>query len=86
VDEEVYLDQAQSSGTVMSKQRFIVAEPEVCESLGIPFIVMLANIGFWNMNYDALKDWCEQNNSKVMGMTVEFPDAQTLTAFALRWT
>jgi len=68
------------------KQRFIVAEPEVCESLGVPFILMLSDIGFWNTNYDALKQWCELNNSKVLGMTVELPDAQTLTAFALRWS
>jgi len=68
------------------KQRFIVVEPEVCESLGVPFIVMLADIGFWNENYDTLKDWCEYNHGKIMGMTVEFSDAETLTAFALRWT
>jgi len=68
------------------KQRFIIADPEVCESLGIPFIVMLADIGFWSDNYDALKQWCEQCNSKVMGMTVEIPNAETVTAFALKWS
>ena len=68
------------------KQRFIIADPEVCESLGIPFIVMLSNIGFWVENYDVLTEWCVQQNSKVMGMTVELPDAKTLTAFALRWS
>lgn len=70
----------------MMKQHFIVAEPEVCESLGVPFIVMLADIGFWTEQYDALKEWCEQHNAQVMGMTVELFDAKTLTAFALRWT
>lgn len=70
----------------MVKQRFIVAEAEVCESLGIPFIVMLADIGFWAENYDALQDWCQQHRAKVMGMTVEFFDAPSLTAFALRWS
>lgn len=70
----------------MTKQRFIVAEPEVCESLGIPFIVMLADIGFWVENYDALQDWCEHQRGKVMGMTVEIYDAKTMTAFALRWS
>ncbi len=68
------------------KQRFIIADPEVCESLGIPFIVMLADIGFWVENYDALTEWCEQCNSKVMGMTVEIPNAETVTAFALKWS
>ena len=68
------------------KPHFVVAEPEVCESLGIPFIVMLSDIGFWVTHYGALKDWCEQQNCQVMGMTVEIFDAKTLTAFALRWS
>ena len=70
----------------MMKPHFIVAEPEVCESLGVPFIVMLADLGFWVNQYDALKEWCEQNNCKFMGMTVELPNSATLTAFALRWS
>lgn len=69
----------------MAKDRFVVADPEVCDSLGIPFIVMLSDIGFWVANYDGLQDWCEQHNCQVMGMTVELFDAKTLTAFALRW-
>lgn len=68
------------------KPHFVVADPEVCESLGIPFIVMLSDIGFWVNNYDALSEWCNQCNSKVMGMTVELPDEKTLTAFTLRWS
>lgn len=68
------------------KQRFVVADPVVCESLGVPFILMLADIEFWSSHYEALLDWCEQYNSKVLGMTVELPDAKTLTAFALRWS
>ena len=70
----------------MDKPRFVVVEPEVCESLSIPFIVMLADIGFWVDHYDALREWCEQHNCRPMGMTVELFDEQTLTAFALRWT
>lgn len=70
----------------MSKQRFIVAEPQVAESLGVPFIIILADIEFWNINYDTLQDWCKQHNGKVQGMTAELPDVQTLTAFALRWS
>ena len=70
----------------MAKQRFIVAQPEVCESLGIPFIIMLADISFWTKNYEAFNEWCEQHNAKIQGMTVQFPDANTLTAFALRWS
>ena len=68
------------------KPHFVVADPEVCESLGIPFIVMLSDIGFWVEHYEALRKWCEQSNCQVMGMTVEIFDAKTLTAFALRWS
>lgn len=68
------------------KPHFVVADPEVCKSLGIPFIVMLADIGFWIDHIDALESWCEQHNCKSVGMTVEIFDAKTLTAFALRWT
>jgi len=68
------------------KPHFVVADPEVCERLSIPFIVMLSDIGFWVNNYDALSEWCNQCNSKVMGMTVELPDEKTLTAFTLRWS
>lgn len=70
----------------MAKNHFVVADPEVCESLGIPFIVMLGDLDFWIQHYDALKEWCDQYNSKLQGMTVELPDEHTLTAFALRWT
>ncbi len=70
----------------MAKDHFVVADPEVCESLGVPFIIMLADLGFWTQNYDALKEWCERYNGKLLGMTVELPDEHTLTAFALRWT
>ena len=69
----------------MSKPHFIVADADVCESFGVPFIVMLSDIGFWVEHYDALKVWCDQHNCKPMGMTVELPDSETLTAFALRW-
>lgn len=68
------------------KPHFIVADPEVCASLGIPFIVMLSDMGYWFDNIDQLKIWCGQHDSKLMGMTVELPDAKTLTAFALRWS
>ena len=70
----------------MDKSNFIVADPDVCASLGIPFIIMLSNLGFWVEHYDALGEWCDRHHSKVMGMTVEIPDELTLTAFALRWT
>jgi len=70
----------------MAKQRFVVADPVVCESLGVPVIIMMADIEFWSSHYEALLDWCDQYNGKVLGMTVELPDAKTLTAFALRWS
>lgn len=69
----------------MMKQRFVVADPEVAQSLGQPVIIMLSDIEFWNTHYDALHAWCEQNASEVQGMTVNIPDDTTLTAFCLRW-
>lgn len=65
--------------------RFIVADPEVSESLGQPVIVILSDIAFWNQHYDALQTWCECNNSEIQGMTVNMPNNATVTAFCLRW-
>lgn len=69
----------------MAKPNFVVADTEISQSLGVPIIVVLANIEFWNHNYEALQAWCEQHHSEVQGMTVNIPDDTTLTAFCLRW-
>ena len=70
----------------MDNQRFIVADPEVSESLGIPTIVLLSNVSFWADHYEGLISWCRNNNADVQGMTVNIHDEKTLIAFCLRWT
>ena len=65
---------------------FIVAEIEVSESLGVPIIVMLSNISFWNRHYEDLISWCANHGADVQGMTVNIHDEKTLTAFCLRWS
>ena len=69
----------------MNGRRFIVADSEVSQSFGVPVIAMLSDIGYWNQNYEDLREWCLQNNCMVQGMTVNIPDAHTLTLFTLRW-
>ena len=48
-------------------------------------IVVLSDIGFWADNVDDLITWCEKNNCKTKGMTVEIPTDELLTLFCLRW-
>lgn len=49
-------------------------------------VVILTNLNFWIVNEQALDYWCEQHGATVKGMIVTLPDAQTLTAFTLRWS
>lgn len=67
------------------KSRFIMPDPAVCESFGMPAMVILADLEYWNQNYDDLVAWCQDHDARVQGMTVEFPSLELLTAFALRW-
>lgn len=49
-------------------------------------VVVLTDVEFWNSNYEQLKDWCDDHNCEVVGMTVEVPNHKTLTMFCLRWS
>lgn len=66
--------------------RFIVADSEVSNSMGMHAIIMLSDVGYWNEHYDELIDWCKLNESEIKGMTVDIPNDVTLTAFCLRWS
>lgn len=69
------------------EQRFIIADPKwLSEEYKRPFVIVLTDIGFWADNADALVDWCEANDCKTAGMTVEIADEKTLSMFILRWT
>ena len=67
------------------KPRFVVADSIIAEELGQRVIVVLSDIGYWTKHYEALQQWCQENNSEVQGMTINIPDDQTLTAFCLKW-
>lgn len=68
------------------KPKFIVAEDVVSQSFDQYAIVMLSDVGHWVDHYEDLEQWCQDNNCAIQGMTVNVPDAITLTAFCLRWS
>lgn len=49
-------------------------------------MIILTDIQFWADNYTDLVEWCQNNNCKAQGMSVEFPDESTLLAFTLKWS
>ena len=71
--------------TLSNKPRFIVADTEVSQDLGVPFIVILSDFHFWTEYADELSDWCNKNPAKIEGMTVSIYNEPTLTAFILKW-
>lgn len=65
------------------REKFIVvtaAEIDITEGN----LVILADVEYWNDNYEDLKIWCHDYDAEVRGMTVTLND-QALTAFCLRW-
>lgn len=67
---------------VSIKERFIVF-PDVL--VNNDQMVILTDYKYWTDNEDTLRAWCKDNHSDFVGMTVTFPNQQTLTAFLLRW-
>lgn len=65
--------------------RFVVAPAELLENPD-EHVVILSDFSYWNDHYDELKTWVKQNNGFIQGMGLILPDAQTLTAFCLRWS
>ena len=66
------------------RNRFMIAD----SNLGISdslYTVILTDWEYWTSNYQDLYTWCEQYQCRVQGMTVDVPDAETLTLFSLRW-
>jgi hypothetical protein len=68
---------------VSTQERFIV----------VPFVltdteqmVILTDIHYWADHETELREWCRDNGSAFVGMTVVFPNASTLTAFCLTWS
>jgi len=48
--------------------------------------VILADIGFWHQNHEALRAWCDQNNVEFTGMVLAPLSPYTMILFALRWS
>ena len=67
---------------VSTQERFIVLPDVLTPDV---FMVILTDISYWSINETKLRQWCRDNNSEFVGMTVLFPDPRTLTAFVLRW-
>ncbi len=65
------------------KNRFIITDTPFTP--GFEFVIVLTDIGFWNDNYEHLKDWCDEHLAIQQGMTVEIPNKKVLTLFCLRW-
>lgn len=68
---------------VSTQERFIV----------VPFVltdteqmVILTDIHYWADHETELREWCRDNGSAFVGMTVVFPNDSTLTAFCLTWS
>ena len=68
---------------ISSKERFVVIPADLLE--GNEKMIILAHYNFWAAHEDELRQWCHDNNSSFVGMTVTVPNEQTLTAFCLRW-
>lgn len=68
---------------VSTQEKFIVI-PDVLTDTDS--MVILTDIGYWAINEEELRQWCKDNGSLFVGMTVTFPDRRTLTAFVLKWS
>jgi len=63
-------------------QRFIIAPEDLVDK---EKLVILTDYHYWGNCTDELVEWCEANGAITQGMTVVFPDSETLMLFVLRW-
>ena len=68
---------------VSTQERFIVLPDVLTPDV---FMVILTDVDFWSEHEIDLWQWCRDNNSEFVGMTVTFDDPRTLTAFCLKWS
>jgi hypothetical protein len=64
-------------------QRFIIAPDVLVDK---EKLVILTDYKYWVDYTDELVAWCDANGAVTQGMTVVFPDEETLMLFVLRWT
>lgn len=67
---------------VSIKERFIVVPDVLTDDESM---VILTDIQYWSDRETELRQWCVENNSQFVGMTVVFPNTPSLTAFILKW-
>ena len=65
------------------ENRFIIAPDVLVDK---EKLVVLTDYNYWVDHTDELIAWCENNGAVSQGMTVVFPDAETLMLFVLRWS
>jgi len=64
--------------------RFVVVPEELLDP--DESLIVLTDVSYWNDNFELLKDWCDENNCRQVGMTVKPSNTHALTLFCLRWT
>lgn len=69
-------------------RRFVISDEFLHGSSVLGTTIILTDFNFWGQQHiaDQLTQWCLDNNCRQKGTTVDIPDDQTLTAFALRWS
>jgi hypothetical protein len=65
------------------RERFIIVPASLLHDDGC--MVFLTDVHYWAEREQELKKWCLKHDCVFAGMTVAFPDQQTLTTFVLRW-
>lgn len=68
---------------VSAQERFFIVPDVLTDETNM---VILTDFRYWADNEDSLRNWCAENNTQFVGMTVIFPDERTLTAFCLKWS
>ncbi len=49
-------------------------------------VVVLTDVPFWNSNFEKLKDWCDEYDCEIQGLTVKFNTEESLMMFCLKWS
>lgn len=65
------------------ENRFIIAPEAIVDK---EKLVILTDYKYWADCTDELIEWCKSNGAVTQGMTVVFPDEETLMLFVLRWS
>jgi len=63
--------------------RFVIAPDELVDQ---EKLVVLTDYSYWIDHTDELIHWCNSNGAVSQGMTVVFPNSETLMLFVLRWS